>query len=112
MSCVSQQHQASAHKSRGLGRRPKCTKVYELMLFKTLRFSIPTEIRDLFILNRDIREKVTRIHSTDLMITEFSKSKLSYSGVMLFNSLPAELKMIDILLHLPLKQTLNNFSFI
>ena len=64
------------------------------LVFNTLRFSIPTELRNLFILNRDIWERVTRTHSTDLMLpsitTEFSKSKLSYSGIMLFNSLPAD----------------------
>ena len=67
------------------------------MVFHTLPFSIPTKHRNLFISNRDIRQRVTGTHSTHFILasnaTLFLKSKLTYSGVMLFNSVSDELKM-------------------
>ena len=69
-----------------------------LLVFNTLHTSTPVEVRNLSF-SCESHEAITRSSLTDLKLqsikSELSKSKLSYSGAKLFNSLPTELKIID-----------------
>ena len=69
------------------------------MVFNTLKTSWPSDLRKLFVFVRDSQPIPTRSTITDLKVplvkTEQAKSKISYSGASLFNSLPSELKDIE-----------------
>ena len=69
------------------------------MLFNTIKTSWPPDQRKLFVYVRDSQPIQTRSTITDLKVplvkTEQAKSKISFSAASLFNSLPAELKMIE-----------------
>lgn len=70
-----------------------------LLVFNTLKTSWPQDLCKLFSFLRDSHDVNTRSSITDLKLprvkTEMAKSKLSYCGAMLFDSLPDELKGID-----------------
>ena len=69
------------------------------MVFNTLKTSWPPDIRKLFVFVRDSHPISTRSSISDLKVplvrTEQAKSKISYSGASLFNSLPSELKDVE-----------------
>ena len=72
-----------------------------LLVFSTLKSSWPQDLVVLFSFLRDSHDVNTRSSDTDHKLplppvkTELAKSKISYSGAMLFNSLPNEFKNID-----------------
>ena len=68
-----------------------------LMVFNTLKTSWPPDLREYFVFVRDSHPISTRssISEVPLVRTEQAKSKISYSGASLFNSLPSELKDIE-----------------
>ena len=69
------------------------------MVFNTLKTSWPSDLRKLFVFVRDSHPILTRLTITDLNVSlvkiEQAKSKISYSGASLFNSLSSELKDIE-----------------
>ena len=70
-----------------------------LLVFNTLKTSWPPDLRKLFVFVRDSHPIPTRSSITDLKVpsvkTTQAKSKISFSGASLFNSLPSELKDIE-----------------
>jgi hypothetical protein len=68
-----------------------------LLVFNTLKTSWPPDLRKLFVFVRDSHPIPTRSSITDLtsVKTTQAKSKISFSGASLFNSLPSELKDIE-----------------
>ena len=70
-----------------------------LLVFNTLKTSWPPDLRKLFVFVRDSHPIPTRSSMTDLKVpsvkTTQAKSKISFSGASLFNSLPSELKDIE-----------------
>ena len=66
------------------------------MVFNTSKTFCPPDLRKLSVFVRKSQPIRTRSTYTDLKVpsikTEQAKSKISYSGASLFNSLPAELK--------------------
>ena len=67
-----------------------------LLVFNTLKTSWPPDLRKLFVFVRDSHPIPTGSSITDLKVpsvkTTQAKSKISFSGASLFNSLPSELK--------------------
>jgi hypothetical protein len=65
----------------------------------TLRSSSPSVLRELFCSSGALHDVHTPSSVTDLKIpsvkSNLSKTKLSYSGVLLFNSLPNDLKVFN-----------------
>ena len=70
-----------------------------LMVFNTLKTSWPPDLRKLFVFVYESHSIHTRSSIANLKVpsvkTEQAKSKISYSGASLFNSLPSELKDIE-----------------
>ena len=70
-----------------------------LLVVSNLRSSSPSDLRELFCFSGASHEVYTRSSVTDLKIPSvkfnISKTKLSYSGVLLFNSLPNDLKVFN-----------------
>ena len=70
-----------------------------LLVVSTLRSSSPSDLRELFCFSGASHDVYTRSSVTDLKIpsvkSNLSKTKLSYSGVLLFNSLPNDLKVYN-----------------
>ena len=68
------------------------------MVFNTLKTSWPPDLRKLFVFVYESHSIDTRSSIANLKVssvkTEQAKSKISYSGASLFNSLPSELKDI------------------
>ena len=76
----------------------KMRKIF-ILVFNTLKTSWPPDLRKLFVFVRDSHPIPTRSSITDLKVpsvkTTQAKSKISFSGASLFNSLPSELKDIE-----------------
>ena len=70
-----------------------------LLIVNTLRSSSPSDLRKLFCFSGALHDVYTRSSVTDLIIpsvkSNLSKTKLSYSGVLLFNSLSNDLKVFN-----------------
>ena len=70
-----------------------------VLVVSTLRSSSPSDLRELFCFSGASHDVYTRSSVTDLKIpsvkSNLSKTKLSYSGVLLFNSLPNDLKVFN-----------------
>jgi hypothetical protein len=70
-----------------------------LLVVSTLRSASPCDLRELFCFSGASHDVCTRSSVTDLKIpsvkSNLSKTKLSYSGVLLFNSLPNDLKVFN-----------------
>lgn len=84
-----------------------------LLTFNSLKTSQPDDIRSLFTFRCESSSIYTRSSLTDLEIpfvkTEIAKSKLSFSGASLFNSLPDDLKIIANYTVISYKKNLKKF---
>ena len=85
-----------------------------LVVFCALKEMAPAEISQLFQMKNGVNNNIsTRSTKTDIKIarveTEKAKSKISYSGATLFNSLPTYLKEIDIYSYTTFKIKLRDF---
>jgi hypothetical protein len=90
--------------------RPQITQVWNIfqcrleckqgITFNSLKTSQPSDVRELFTFCCETSSINTRSSLTDLKIpvikTEIAKSKISFSGASLFNSLPDDLKVLQI----------------
>ena len=81
-----------------------------LIVFNVLKNKAPSNLLDLFQFINDTHSVRTRSSLTDLKLpkvsSEIAKTKISYGGAMLFNSLPNNMKDVE---NISL-QTFKNFS--